>query len=34
MPGLNDIIGQAQIKEYFQRAIRQHNISHAYILTG
>ena len=34
MPGFNDIIGQDQIKEYFQRAIRQHNISHAYILTG
>ena len=29
-----DILGQDQIKEYFQNALKRHQFSHAYILTG
>lgn len=34
MSGFRDIIGQEQIKEHFMRAIENHTISHAYILSG
>ena len=29
-----DIIGHENIKEHFQRAVREHKVSHAYILAG
>lgn len=34
MPGFKDIPGQEHIKAHFQKAITNHNISHAYILSG
>lgn len=34
MANFKDIIGQEQVKEHFQTAIRTGNISHAYILNG
>lgn len=34
MSGFRDIIGQEQIKEHFTRAIENHTVSHAYILSG
>lgn len=34
MPGLQDIIGQEQIKEHLHNAIEQQKISHAYIIQG
>lgn len=32
--GFKDILGNDMVKEHFQRAIENHKISHAYILTG
>ena len=32
--GFNDILGNDMIKEHFQKAIENHKVSHAYILTG
>lgn len=34
MLSFQDIIGHEQIKEHFQKAIENHKVSHAYILTG
>ncbi len=34
MPGFDEIIGQEQIKEHFQNALKEEHISHAYILVG
>ena len=34
MLSFQDIIGHEQIKEQFQKAIENHKVSHAYILTG
>jgi DNA polymerase III subunit delta' len=34
MPGFQDIIGQDQIKEHLQNAIKLQKVSHAYILHG
>lgn len=34
MIGFRDILGNDMIKEHFQKAIENHKISHAYILTG
>lgn len=34
MPGFQDIIGQDQIKEHLQNAIKLKKVSHAYILHG
>lgn len=34
MPRFQDILGQEQIKSHFQKAIANHTISHAYILSG
>ena len=34
MANFRDIIGQQQVKNHLQTAIKQNNISHAYILCG
>ena len=34
MPGFQDIPGQEHIKTHFQKAIENHKVSHAYILSG
>lgn len=34
MTGFDEIIGHEQIIEHFRRALRNHQISHAYILNG
>lgn len=34
MLSFHDIVGHDQIKEHFQKAIENHKVSHAYILTG
>ncbi len=34
MLGFQDILGNDMIKDYFQKAIETHKISHAYVLTG
>lgn len=34
MLSFQDIIGHEQIKEHFQKAIKNHKVSHAYIITG
>lgn len=34
MPGFNEIIGQEQIKEHLQNAVKLDKISHAYIIAG
>jgi DNA polymerase-3 subunit delta' len=34
MPGFNDIIGQDQIREHLENAIKQDKVSHAYIIVG
>ena len=32
--GFQDILGNDMVKEHFKKAIENHKISHAYILTG
>ena len=32
--GFQDILGNDMIKEHFKKAIENHKVSHAYILTG
>ena len=32
--GFRDILGNDMVKEHFKKAIENHKISHAYILTG
>ena len=34
MPGFKDIVGQEQIKEHLQNAIKTAKISHAYMING
>ena len=34
MAGFRDIIGQEQIREHLQNALRTHQISHAYLING